>query len=80
MVLWDSGTVYICVDFKLLNESVLREAHPIPKVDETLAQLAGATTFSKLNAKSGFWQIPLAKESRALTTFIIPPGRNESTE
>ena len=28
MVLWDGGTVHICVDLKLLNESVLREAHP----------------------------------------------------
>ena len=35
------GSVRICVDFKMLNESVLREVHPIPKVDETLAQLTG---------------------------------------
>ena len=44
----------------------------MPKVDETLALLAGATIFSKLDANSGFWQIPLAKDSRYLTTFIIP--------
>ena len=36
-----SGAVRICVDLKPLNENVLREAHPIPKVDETLAQLTG---------------------------------------
>ena len=40
----------------------------MPKVDTTLAQLSGATLFSKLD--SGFWQIPLAKESKLLTTFI----------
>ena len=33
-----------------LNESVLRAVHPIPTVDETLAQLSGATVFSKLDA------------------------------
>ena len=70
-----SGAVRICVDMKLLNENVLREVHPMPKVDTTLAQLTGATIFSKLNANSGFWQIPLAKESRLLTTFITPYGR-----
>ena len=59
---------------KPLNESVLREVHPIPKVDETLAQLVGATVFSKLDANSGFWQIPLEKESHLLTTFITPFG------
>ena len=71
----NSSTVRICVDLKPLNQSVLRELHPLPKVDETLAQLSGATVFSKLDANSGFWQIPLEKDSRLLTTFITPSGR-----
>ena len=70
-----SGDVRICVDLKPLNESVLREVHPLPRVNETLAQLTGARVFSKLDANSGFWQIPLAKPSRLLTTFITPTGR-----
>ena len=70
-----SGDVRICVDLKPLNENVLREVYPIPKVDETLAQLAGATVFSKVDANSGFWQIPLAEESQHLTTFVTPFGR-----
>ena len=70
-----SGSVRICVDFRRLNESVLREIHPLPKVDNTLAQLAGATVFSKIDANSGFWQIPLDEGSRELTTFITPFGR-----
>lgn len=70
-----SGDVRICVDLKPLNESVLREVHPMPRVEETLAQLAGASVFSKLDANSGFWQIPLAEESRPLTTFLTPFGR-----
>lgn len=71
-----SGTKEIgCVDLKPLNQSVLREPHPIPKVDDTLALLSGAVHFSKLDANSGFWQIPLSESSRPLTTFIAPFGR-----
>ena len=71
-----NGKVRICVGLKHLNESVLRDwVHPLPKVDETLAQLSGAKIFSKLDANSGFWQIPLDKPSRLLTTFITPFGR-----
>ena len=71
----DSGAVQVCVDLKPLNEKVLREVHPMPKVDTTLALLSGANVFSKLDANSGFWQIPLADKSKLLTTFITPYGR-----
>ena len=70
-----SGAIRICVDFRPLNESVLREVHPLPKVEDTLAKLTGATIFSKLNANLGFWQVPLGKNSCHLTTFITPFGR-----
>ena len=69
------GSVRICVDLSRLNESVRREHHPLPAVEQALAQLAEAQIFSKIDANSGFWQIPLAKESALLTTFITPFGR-----
>ena len=70
-----SGKVRICVNMKLLNENVMRAFHPLPAVDETLAQLSDAQTFTKLDTNAGFWQIPLAKESRPLTAFITSFGR-----
>ena len=70
-----NGKLRICVDLKHLNEAVQREVHPLPKVDETLAQLSGATIFSKLDTNSAFWQIPLSEESRPLTTFMSPFSR-----
>ena len=45
-----SGSVRICVDFRPLNDNVLHEVHPLPKVDKTLAQLAGVTVFGKFDA------------------------------
>jgi len=47
----------------------------LPTVDQVLAQMAGATVFSKLDANSGFYQIKLTEESKPLTTFITPNGR-----
>ena len=68
----NNGKVRICINLKPLNETVNREIHPLPAADETLAQLSGATVFTKLDANSCFWQILLAKESHQLTTFITP--------
>ncbi len=70
-----NGEVRICVDLIRLNKSVLRERHPMPAVEQVLAQPSGAKIFSKLDANSGFWQIPLSPESTILTTFITPFGR-----
>ena len=70
-----SGQVRICEDLKCLNECVQTEFHPLLHVEETVAQLTGAQVFTKLDANSSFWQIPLANKSRILTTFITPFGR-----
>ena len=47
----------------------------MPAVDESLAKLAGAKVFTKLDANNGFWQVKLSEESAKLTTFITPLGR-----
>ncbi|XP_034023519.1 uncharacterized protein K02A2.6-like [Thalassophryne amazonica] len=70
-----NGNIRICSDMTHLNEYIYRERHILPAVDETLAKLAGATVFSKLDATAGFWQVPLHPQSVPLTTFITPFGR-----
>ena len=70
-----SVAVCICVDLKRLNESIQREVYPLSTVDDTLGWLTGATVFSRLDANSGFWQVPLCPKSRLLTSFITPCGR-----
>ena len=70
-----NGDVRICVDLTQLNKAVRREIHPMNSVDESLAKLAQSKIFTKLDAKSGFWQIPLSEKSRQYTTFITPFGR-----
>lgn len=67
--------IRICVDLTSLNRSVKRELHPMPVVEHTLGMLNGAKVFSKLDANSGFYQIPLSVDSQRLTTFITPFGR-----
>ncbi|CAM1293670.1 Uncharacterised protein r2_g276 [Pycnogonum litorale] len=67
--------VRICVDLKHLNQQVKRERYQLPVFAELTFKLAGAKVFSKLDAASGFWQIPLDEDSKLLTTFITPFGR-----
>ena len=63
-----NGSVHICVDLTHLNKAVQREVHPMFSVDESLAKLGQSKIFSKLDAKSGFWQIPLCPETGRVQT------------
>ena len=57
-----------------VNKAVIRERYILPKIEDTLDNLRGSRYFAKLDAKSGFFQMPLAEQSRYLTTFITPKG------
>ncbi|UYV68452.1 hypothetical protein LAZ67_5004365 [Cordylochernes scorpioides] len=70
-----NGDIRLCVDLSRLNEHVQREVHPMPVVEHMLGQLGEARFFSKLDANSGFHQIPLRPDCQHLTTFITPFGR-----
>ena len=70
-----NGDIRICVYLKKLDKAVRRERYVIPSFEEIVHKLKGSTIFSKLDAQSGFWQIPLDPETAKLTTFITPFGR-----
>lgn len=67
--------VRICVDFRNLNKRLKREVFHIPTFDELSSKLAGVKIMSKLDAASGFFQIPLDENARNYTTFLTPFGR-----
>ena len=46
--------VRVCLDPLKLNENIIREAYPLPSVDQILAQLSGSKVFTKLDCNSGF--------------------------
>ncbi len=69
------GTVCICIYPVHLNKALLRPHHPLKTVEQVIADMPQAKVFSILDAKCGFWQIPLDEESSKLTTFMTPFGR-----
>jgi hypothetical protein len=70
-----NGSIRICVDYKRLNKAVKRPHCLIPNLEDIAPKMAGSTVFSTLDAASGFFQIPLAEDSKKFTTFMTPFGR-----
>ena len=67
--------VRICVDLERLNQKVRRERYMMPTMDDIIHKLHSSNIFSKPDATSSFWQIPLDEQSAELTTFITRFGR-----
>lgn len=72
-----SGEWRFCVDFRALNDITVKDAYPLPRIEETLEALHGNCYFSTLDLLSGFWQIPLAPEDRCKTAFALRGGLYE---
>jgi len=67
--------VRLTVDLSKLNKQVARPAHPTRTPQDVIANIDEAQYFTKLDARHGYWQVPLSEASRPMTTFITPWGR-----
>ena len=65
----------LCLDPKDLNRAIMGCHYKTPTMEELAHKLSGAQHFPKLDAKGGYWSIPLDAESQLLTTFHSPFGR-----
>ena len=75
MVKKKDGSLRFCIDFRQLNAATVKDAHPLPRIDDLFDALHGARWFSTLDLKSGYWQVPIMERDKEKTAFHTSSGQ-----
>ena len=71
------GGVRMCVDYRALNKVTVHNRYPLPRIDELLDRLQGSRYFTKIDLRSGYYQIRMHPDSVQKTAFRTRYGHFE---
>ena len=63
------GLFRICVDYRRLNRVTIKNKYPLLRIDDLCDQLKGLSYFSKIDLRSGYYQLRIKEEDIAKTAF-----------
>lgn len=68
------GKIRFCIDYRRLNNVTIKDAYPIPRMDEILACLGRSTYFSTMDLTDAFWSISIEEKDIEKTAFSTKYG------
>ena len=72
-----NGTLRLCIDYRDLNKVTIRNKYPLPIISDLFDQLHGVKYFTKLDLRSGYYQVRIAEGDESKTTCITRYGAFE---
>ncbi len=51
----------MCVDYKAFNKAMVKIRYALPQIDDLFDHLSGAKVFSRIDLRSGYYQIRIAE-------------------
>ncbi|KAL4388726.1 hypothetical protein GQ457_09G011400 [Hibiscus cannabinus] len=71
------GTLRLCIDYRKLNKLTVKNKYPLPRIDDLFDQFRGASVFSKIDLRSGYYQLKVKDSDVFKTAFRTRYGHYE---
>ena len=68
------GSTRFCVDYRRLNSLTIKDAYPLPRIDDSLRLLGNQQWFSTMDLASGYWQVAMSPEAKRKAAFVTNEG------
>ncbi len=56
------GSLRVCVDYRALNECILKDSFPLPRIDDLLDELRSAKCMTHLDLRSAYNQVRMSHD------------------
>ena len=67
----------MCIDYRQINKVTVKNKYPLPRIEDLFDQLNGVSVFSKINLRSGYYQLQVKEVDVPKTTFKTRYGHYE---
>lgn len=64
------GSIRFCIDYRKLNAVTKTDAYPLPRLEDCVDRIGASQYITKLDLKSGFWQVGLTERAKAVSCFV----------
>ena len=71
------GTLRMCIDYQQINKVTVKNKYPLPRIEDLFYQLKGAGVFSKIDLRSGYYQLRVKEVDVSKTAFRTGYGHYE---
>src|SRR4051812_4096553 len=75
----NDSTQHLVMDYRSLNEVTIKNKYPLPRINDLFDQLEGACVFSKIDLRSGYFQLKIREHDIPKTAFGTRYGSYEYT-
>lgn len=70
-------TLRLCINYRQLNKVRMKNKYLLPRIDDLFDQLERVRVFSKIDLRSGYYQLLIKEQDVPKTTFKIRYGHYE---